>query len=208
MPRNAESFKRRGAKFRPQPRVLVLCEDAKSSKLYLEDAAIASRSSAIVEFAHCGRTDPLGIIEAAIKRSGDYEQVYCVIDRDSHANFDEALQACAGHAKVQPLVSYPCFEYWLLLHFEYTRAPFQRTGKNSAADCVVQELRTKAGMALYAKGSPEGLFQSLRHLLPRARLQAARSLAEAVTDDEMNPSTLLHTLITRMEELGSPVPVL
>lgn len=208
MARNTASFERRGARFRPQPRVLVLCEDTKSAKIYLEDAATMSRSSAEVEFAHCGRTDPLGIVEAAVRRSSVYEHVYCVIDRDSHENFDAALAAAAGHPKVKLLVSYPCFEYWLLLHFGYSRAPYQRAGKNSAADCLANELRTQVGMATYAKGDTKGLFKSLLDRLPHARIHAARSLREAEADGENNPSTPLHLLMEKLEELGSPLPVL
>lgn len=208
MARSTASFERRGARFRPQPRVLVLCEDTKSAKVYLEDAAISSRSSADVEFAHCGRTDPLGIVEAAVRRSSGYEQVYCVIDRDSHENFDEALAAAAGHAKVKLLVSYPCFEYWLLLHFGYSRAPYQRAGKKSAADCVVHELRTKVGMATYAKGGVKGLFMSLLDRLPCARTHAERSRQEAEAEGENNPSTPLHLLMEKLEELGRPLLVL
>ncbi|MEJ7928866.1 RloB family protein [Ramlibacter sp. AN1015] len=167
-----------------------------------------SRSSAAVEFAHCGRTDPLGIVESAVRRSSGYERVYCVIDRDSHANFDEAIAAAAGHAKVSVLASYPCFEYWLLLHFGYTRAPFQRAGNNSAADCVIQELRRKVGMTEYSKGGTKDLFRLLLDRLPEARTRAEQSLRDAEADGEKNPSTPLHRLIDTLEELGGPLPIL
>ena len=191
MSRSASSFLRRGARFRPQPRVLVICEDTKSAKTYLEDAAIDFRARAVVEFSHCGRTDPLGIVEAAIKRQSDFEYVYCVIDRDAHLNFDEAIGLAAVEPKVKVISSFPCFEFWLLLHFGYTRSPYEAVGKHSAADRVIQELRTKDGMGGYAKGAVNDLYKKLSPMLPDARRFSARTLVDAAKDDELNPSSSL-----------------
>lgn len=204
MNRQAASFKRTGARFKPQPRVLVICEDTKSSKTYLEDASLYFRSHAVVEFSHCGRTDPLGIIENAIKRQHDFELVYCVIDRDTHANFDAALALAQAEQKITVIASYPCFEFWLLLHYSYTRAPFARAGALSAADKVIQELMTKPGMEDYAKGKVQALFQSLLVNLNQARDHAARTLIEAEKDGSLNPSSQIHTLIDALADLASP----
>lgn len=201
MKHGADSFKRIGARFKPQPRVLVICEDSKSSKTYLEDASISFRAQAAVEFSHCGRTDPLGIVAAAIKRQRDFESVYCVIDRDAHQNFDAALALAADEPKVTVVPSYPCFEFWLLLHFCYTRAPNTAVGGLSAADRVIQELRTKPNMDVYAKGATKRLFENLLPMLPQARIHAARTLADAASDGELNPSTSLHLLLTELEKL-------
>lgn len=203
--RSPESFKRRGARYKVQPLVLVVCEDAKSSKTYLEDASRHFRAYAQVEFVHPGKTDPLGVVSSGVKRAKGFDHVYCVIDRDSHhePNFLEALALGeANKDKVTVLTSYPCFEFWLLLHFEYTRAPFMPAGGVSAADRVLQSLKTKPDMAAYAKGKVGGLFEKLLPLLPDARKHAPRTVMEGVADAEMNPSTPLHLLIDRLEGLG------
>ncbi|MGQ3194118.1 MAG: RloB family protein [Hydrogenophaga sp.] len=202
MGRSTSSFARRGPRYKPQPRILVLCEDTKSSKTYFMDASIHFRSHAVVEFAHCGHTDPLGIVRNAIKRSTYFENVYCVIDRDSHANFDEAIDLAEPHEKVVVLPSYPCFEYWLLLHFGYTRAPFMPSGGASAADKVVQQLRTKVGMDGYAKGSVNGLFRKLLENLDPACERGERSSRDAKDDGQVNPSTSLHKLVQKLKDLG------
>ena len=126
--RSAASFGRGTAKFRPQPRVLVLCEDSKSSKTYLEDASKYFRASALVQIAHPGRTDPLGIVQTGVKQQTAFDAVYCVVDRDSHQNWHQAIDLASGHPKILMIRSYPCFEFWLLLHFGYTRAAYAGTG--------------------------------------------------------------------------------
>ncbi len=203
--RNTESFKRRGPRFQTQKIVLVVCEDAKSSKTYLEEASRHFRAYAKVEFVHPGKTDPLGVVTAGVQKSKGFDHVYCVIDRDSHhkPNFEEALALGEKNkGKVTVLTSYPCFEFWLLLHFEYTRSPFMPAGGLSAADRVLQVLKQKPGMNAYAKGKVEGLFEQLLPQLEAASKNALKAIAEADAVGEKNPSTPLHVLIDQLQQLG------
>lgn len=199
--RPAKSFKRVGGKLHPQPRVLVLCEDTKSSKIYLQDAAIYFRSHALVKVAHSGRTDPLGIVQAAIDVQGDFDCVYVVVDRDTHHGFDEAVQLANAHEKIVFSPSFPCFEFWLLLHFAYTRAEFVAAGNLSAAGKVIQELRSHPGMANYAKGD-DGLFNALLDRLETAIQRARQCLADVAVVGNPNPSTHLHSLLEKFKDLG------
>ena len=207
MGRHADSFKRLAPKFKAHPKVLVICEDKKSAKDYFEEAARNFRALADVEFDHCGRTDPKGIVENAIRRSSKYDQILCVIDRDTHdsGNFNEALRLGQESSKITVLVSYPCFEFWLLLHFGFSRSPFSGSGARSPGDMVVEVLRSKEGMSGYAKGSIIGLFARLLPRLPDAMANAERSVLAAHDEDEMNPSTQLHELITLLKKLGKPI---
>lgn len=208
MARSSISFARGGAKFKAQARVLVLCEDSKSSKTYLEDAAKYFRATAQVQIAHPGRTDPLGVVQAGVKQESAFDSVFCVVDRDSHANWDQAINLANGHEKVRMIRSYPCFEFWLLLHFGYTRAGYARAGALSAADQVVRDLKQKPGMLGYAKGSIEGLFLKLcgeaDSTLETACKHGDRTLIDARNDGEANPSTELQDLIRELRNLGSP----
>ena len=109
MAKPAASFKRGVARFKPQPRVLVLCEDAKSALNYLVDAARHFRSYAVVKVAHCGKTDPIGIVEEAIRVRNSFDKIFCVIDRDSHESFEAALNRSHQFSKNVSIVrSYPC----------------------------------------------------------------------------------------------------
>lgn len=203
MARTANSFKRDfPKKYKQQPRVLILCEDSKSGKKYLEDAASYFRVNLEVEVAHCGHTDPKGIVTVALLRTRHYDRVFCAIDRDAHQNFDEAIQIAGGDPKVELVISYPCFEFWLLLHFGHSRKPYARAGKNSPGDLVCRDLRKRSEMTGYNKGNSADLFRVLLDKLPAARITSRRVLQEALNDQAMNPSTRIHCLIDYIEGMA------
>ncbi len=208
--KKSSDFIRRGAKYKAQPIVLIICEDTKSSKTYLEEALRSFRSSAKVEVSHCGKTDPKGIVSAAVARSKYFNHVYCVFDRDSHhaQNFEQALALAKANAdKVTALVSYPCFEFWLILHFEYTRSPFAPSGGSSAADVVLRKLKSIPQMIGYSKGEIDGQFEKLMPYLSIAKENARKTILDALSNGNMNPSTSINILIDRLEELGKPVKI-
>lgn len=209
--RSKASFARGGAKFKTHDRVLVLCEDSKSSKIYLEDASRYFRATTKVEIVHPNCTDPLNIVKAAVSRQRNFEAVYCVVDRDTHDNWDAAIDMASGHPKVRMVRSFPCFEFWLLLHFTYSRAGYARAGKVSAAAQVVRDLRKIPSMSKYDKGSIAGLFEALcgksEVILTRACNHGDRTLQDAAQDGEMNPSTEMQILIRELRKHGQPVPV-
>jgi len=201
------AFERKKPSLKPQARVLVICEDTKSSLQYLNDAARHFRAYAEVDIVHCGKNDPLNIVQEAMERQRLFDHVYCAIDRDRHENFDEALALAKAHKKISVIASYPCYEFWLLLHFQKTRKPYIGVGKNSSGDLLGKDLRKLAGMENYEKGSSENLFDRLIDRLPTARQRAAQVMAEALNDGELNPSTQLHELIECFERLGKPQPI-
>ena len=208
MARTANSFSRNKPCFKAQPQVLVLCEDSKSSRRYLDDANAHFRSFASVEISHCGKTDPIGIVREAIAAcTKKYEFAYCVIDRDTHPSFDDAVRLANQNSdKVELVTSYPCYEFWLLLHFGKTRKPFSRAGKFSAGDLVVKDLiAAHPIMNGYEKGGSAGLFEVLLDRFPSAKKWSEEIQAEAESDGEMNPSTRLHILIDRLHDLGKPM---
>lgn len=204
MARQSSRFDRPKPRFKPQARVLVLCEDKKSSLTYLKEAAHHFRSQAEVEIVHCERNDPLSIVKEAMKRQGNFDTVYCAIDRDQHETFDAALVLAAENSeKVVIIASYPCYEYWLLLHFQKTRKPYASVGNHSSCDLLAKDLRKKEGMNNYDKGTSVNLFDELIKKLPDARKRAEEVLSDAVKDNELSPSTRLHELIERFEQLGT-----
>jgi len=205
--RTGRSFSRPSARFEQLPTVLVLCEDLKSSKKYLEDLAKHFRANIKVKFVHCGKTDPLGIVNEAKTQRKSYEQIYCVIDRDSHDNFDQALDVARG-AGIKTIVSYPCFEYWLILHFGYNRKPYRSAGVKSAGDQVMSDLKKIPMMENYLKGTNDNLFKSLGiQRYSDAKTISARILAEAKDLGEHNPSTQIHELGLVIEKLSAPQPI-
>ena len=207
MARAPSRFDRKQPSLKQQARVRVLCEDFKSSRLYLQDAANHFRAYAEVEILHCGKNDPKGIVAEAVKRQKRFDHVYCAIDRDSDPKFDAALSQAGAHAKVTVIASYPCYEYWLLLHFRKTRKSYIGVGSHSSGELLVKDLCKEDGMGNYDKGASSSLFDDLFSRLLKARQRAAEVLAEAHIDGGMNPSTRLHELIDLFDKLGTPQPI-
>lgn len=118
-------------------RILIVCEDGKSSKLYFEsfkrDEKLKRHLASVnIEVVHPKDHSPVGlVIEAKIKKQkakkdrNPYDEIWIVLDRDSHANIDKAFDmAYANHFKIA--LSVICFEYWILLHYKKTNRPFKR----------------------------------------------------------------------------------
>ena len=161
----------------PRKRVLIVCEGAKTEPHYFLDARarlrLATASVQIVGGDKAG-SSPSTLVEyarSAAENDGDFDEVYCVFDRDEHADYDAATSRCydldgrtVGETKIcfRAITSDPCFEYWLLLHFVDTDRPFTRSGRKTAADCAVSEV--KRHIRDYAKGRA-ALFTELEHLL-------------------------------------------
>lgn len=207
MGRTSSSFERKAPRFSATPKILVICEDTKSGKKYLEDARRYFRADVEIEIIHCGRNDPKGIVDAAIDRLKKYQLIFCMVDRDRHENFDEAMSLAIKHDKIKMIVSYPCFEIWLILHFYYSRKPYAEAGKKSPADCVITDLKAILEMSDYDKGAAKSIFKLLEPRLSEARKNSEKAYQHAMKEGELNPSTLLHELIAHFEELSSPRPL-
>lgn len=134
----------------------------------------------------------------AEKRLGErFDKIYCVFDRDEHPDFDKA-SAEAKASGIDLARSWPCFEYWLLLHFQFSRRPFGRSGNRSPAKVCIDELRKH--LPEYAKGQKKFLASHER-LLETALRNAERAAKEAVQTDEDNPSTEIHLLVKYLQAM-------
>ena len=207
MARTAASFNRRKPFLKQEPKILVICEDSKSGKRYLEDASRHFKAKVYVEFVYYSKNSPRNIVNQAIKRQKDFDKVFCVIDRDTHETFDEALSLAKTITKIEVITSYPCFEFWLLLHFGCFRDPYYAFGKDSAADLVIKQLRNYSCLKNYDKGQDINIFNLMLDKFNMARQNSPKVLAEAKQTGEMNPSTQLHELIDEFEKLSKPQPI-
>lgn len=201
MARSSSSFRRAKPDLKPQPRVLIICEDTKSSLTYLEEVSAYYRVRATVRVTNCGRTDPKGIVEEALRCRSKYEKIFCVVDRDGHALWDEAVRMADDDDIVELIASFPCFEFWLLLHFCFSRKPYGSHGAKSSADCCISDLQSFEEMKNYQKGGVAGLFKALLPRLDAAIASAARVLRDARETSEWNPSTKMHEVIDYIRRL-------
>jgi hypothetical protein len=209
--RAAASLKRQKAKRAPYDRVLIVCEGSKTEPNYLHEIRDTYRlNTANIEICgdECG-SDPLSVVNYAIEKfreDQDYDCVYCVIDRDKHMTFHAALdklrQTKLGKKVVfTAVVSVPCFEFWLLLHFTYTTRQFCAQGNSSNCDLVIKELNKKDLIPGYRKGATN-IFASTKDRLNTAIKNARKLHQHNESAGTNSPATNMHELIEYLINLN------
>ena len=152
-------------------RILILCEDEKSSKIYFQSFKKDEKlkrdlSSVDIQVIHPKNHDPVGLVTKAKemqtkarKDRNPYDEIWIVMDRDGHVNIDQALNTAEAN-KIQVALSVICFEYWVLLHFEQTTRSFKKCDdlisyikknhfeKYQKSSCCYQDLKDKMHTAI------------------------------------------------------------
>lgn len=211
----ARELKRRAAVRQPYDRLLIVCEGEKTEPQYLCEIQQAYRlATAHVQVLHSQLgTEPQQVLEYALAvfKDGDrerglhpraFDRIIVVFDRDEHRSYHAALaQAAAQSGKlrndnglavpVDAVASVPCFELWLLLHFEDVHAPLHR---HEALE------RLRVHLPGYEKGD-RGHWAAMLDRLDVAT-QRAQRLADATTaHDGTQPCTAMHELVSRLVHL-------
>lgn len=146
----ARDLKRRAAKRAPYKSMLIVCEGEKTEPQYFGEIRQEHRlaTANVQVWPSALGTQPLQVVDYAelLFREGDrskgilpkaFDHVYAVFDRDDHATYHQALAKAdslrdklkndSGEVVTfQAIASVPCFELWLLLHFEDIHAPIHR----------------------------------------------------------------------------------
>ena len=153
--RTPRSRGRRPATRPSLPRILILCEGAKTEPSYflalVRDLDLPSVSVRSPKRGQWGTAGITTTVQQERERDSDLDKIWCVLDHDERAaeiqGFRDWLEQNShgkkGTAMIRAAISTPCFEYWLLLHFRYTNRPFHGTlGGPSACEQVIRELET------------------------------------------------------------------
>lgn len=210
MPRNNKrpwanrSEPARRAAFRPLRRVLILCEDEKSSCDYFKAFPIDRRRIRILTVGTGYNTDSL--IKEAVRRkeeaekSGEpFNEVYCVFDRDSFPaeDFNQAFHRAEKHG-IRPMWANEAFELWYLLHFDLITTAMPRA---DYAD------RLKAKLKVTYRKNDATMYEKLKDRQTRAFQFSAglnrhwAELAGGCNPESCNPSTNVAGLVRFLNEL-------
>ena len=184
--------------------MLIVCEGAKTEPTYFRELVNRYRLSTANVVVEASGSDPTALVKMAKSlrdaerpRGDRYDTVYCVFDHDEHEHFNTAVFE-AFSAQLNLARSWPCFEYWLLLHFVYHRRPYAPSGNRTAAENCVKELRQH--LANYTKGN-SGVFEELVDRMETAKSNARRALSDAEATKSPNPSTEVHCLVEYLQNL-------
>lgn len=191
---------------------LLVCEGECTEPFYLhgllQHLDINAASVEIIE----GQTasNAVAVVNRARQRFDQVprDRVFVLIDAEQK-DLPQALKLChtpvqrankkkgLPEIRIEPIVSTPCFEVWLLLHFRYCDQPFA-----SFAD-VLPELQvslpdySKADPRIFLKvGGGEGLELALLHV---AKLRAA--LAQTGSN---SPATDMDKLVEALRAIAPP----
>lgn len=211
----ARDLKRRAAVRQPYERLLIVCEGEKTEPQYLYEIRQAYKlATAHVQVLHSQiGTQPQQVLEYALMvfkegdrehgvHAGEFDRIVVVFDRDEHQTYHAALTKAAAQSgklrngnrvavPVDVVASVPCFELWLLLHFEDVLAPLHR---HEALE------RLKVHLPGYEKGGG-GHWQATQARLGDATARARRLAEITNAFDGTQPYTAMHELVSRLVHL-------
>lgn len=169
--------RRGGSKRKPKRRTLIVCEGKETEPNYLSqfrrrDDVTKYRQVTVVPGKGGSRQQ---VVHHAFKCSkrAKFDEVFCVLDterQDCPETRDDIKRAIdlANANDVQLFWSNPCFEVWLIAHFQRT----SRTFHDGEATCnYLDRLMNDRFQVAYAKSDPD-VYSRLRSLIDEAKMNA------------------------------------
>lgn len=212
--RSKASLRRKKARRDPLEVVLIVCEDEKATPSYLIDLRddLGLNRNNVVITGDCG-SNPDSVALDAIRRfeqESDFDRIYCVFDRDQHQDYQKALERIRSKklrkrngnlAVFRAVTSVPCFEYWLLLHYDCHTAPFHSTQTRSPCEAVIAKL--KQGPIHDYEKKLRGVYERTKPKMQQARENAEKAVEAARAAGTDNPTTDLHKLVEDLIALAT-----
>jgi hypothetical protein len=205
-------FRRRKASKEPRKSILIVSEGSKTEPLYFNSLKSNLRL-AMVEVKIVGEgAAPITVVDRAIELREErkrlakksitkaaYEVVYCVIDVEApipHESLARAIDKAKGN-KLDVILSNPCFEYWYILHFRKTSAPF------STSQDVKSALRREH--SAYSEGDTtifNVVYPKTSDAIKRSKevLEEQHNNAEDLRN--CNPSTHVHKIVEYLQNIS------
>jgi hypothetical protein len=174
----------------PRKTFLIVCEGEKTEPQYFRSFRVPTKTIKVVGTGYNTRS----LVEWAIELQGkqDYDQVWCVFDRDSFSvsNFNDAL-TLAEAENIKVAYSNEAFELWYLLHFHYYNTGISRSDYSNKLSKL---LKFK-----YQKNFP-GMYDLLFEKQPTAIKNAKKLLRQYKSPNPAkdNPSTTVHQLVEEL----------
>ncbi|MBY9062637.1 RloB family protein [Sphingomonas yunnanensis] len=189
---------RKPANQKPLKTLKIFCEGEKTEPNYLKGYIATLDSEArksVVEVEPTRKNTAVQLVDEAIKakKSADSlpeDEFWVVYDRESIAKYSDELHSRAiskaSGADVKVALCNVCFEYWILLHFIDTDAPYQNFDDLKKNSALNQEVKKVCGCD-YDKSSAS-LFDSIKKLIPDAKRRGARLNKRGVENAESGRS--------------------
>lgn len=169
---------------------LIVCEGSKTEPNYFKEF----RTTELVIKIEGPALSPIQLVDEAnrISQEGNYDQVWCVFDRDDWQidKFNNAFSKARAKG-IKVAYTNEAFELWYLLHFNYHDTAIGREAYKAKLTANLGETYEKNDSAMYSK---------LKTRMSTAIQNAKRLLAQYEPPDpaEDNPSTTVHLLVEQL----------
>lgn len=183
---------------------------AKTETSYFRGLKTASRlTNVVVRPSRAGQPGPRGLGERArdeLRNDPGWDEIYCVLDHDGRDSAVGELEMKVAvlnrrnrSTRVEMILPDPCFEYWLLLHFELTDRPFAAVGKGrTACDAVIAARRRHCPE--YSKNEPR-IYEQFQEHVDTAVSNAERLEGLKTASPAHSPRTGVGRLVHRLRKI-------
>lgn len=203
--------KRPRNKRKPNKRILILCEGAKTEPNYFKslkkDKSCRNKLAALrIEIYDSDKNTGRELVQVAKdfkklaqSERNPYDAIWIVLDKDGYTKHPHTFDQAYVN-EIDIAFSSISFEFWFLLHFEYTTRPFQK------ADDVIEHLTKKNYLPSYSKNTC--YYSILENLTSKAikRAKRIRSFWKVETDEgrkiyDLNPYVDVDVLVEKLINL-------
>lgn len=126
-------YKRKPPKRQLRDRVLILC-GGKTEEIYFnkfKQKYKGGLNNVTVKVATSKYSNPIAIVDEAIALQDNYDELWCVFDKDDFKDFDDAIRKVSQHPKLNCAFSNEAIEYWFTLYFSNKTGPISRKRLNN-----------------------------------------------------------------------------
>lgn len=190
-------------------KIHIFCEGEKTEPLYIENYIEDAGKNGKVEVVPTRKNTPIQLVNRAIKlkKSSDFiegDKIWVVYDRESTSKIPTKTH-CSAFKKakdngINVALSNVCFEYWVLLHFEYTDRPYT-SFDNLMRDSNLKKHLRELGINTYDKGD-DILYFKICGNINTAKKRAQRLMKNSKEFNpkgsnpyDINPSTNIYELL-------------
>lgn len=198
--------------------ILIVTEGQVTEEVYFKWLKKELRLSSVkIDVIGVG-ADPLTVVKKGEEHyelaGGNYDTVYCIVDRDKHPPKkileakDQVLKK-KNKSVFRFVISLPCIEYWFMLHFKLDKKPYEQPIKKSGGS-MGRICKSKFKKECYNQYDETNktilteLFSKEFDLNARvSAIERARELMDLIeADDNINPTTMLFIPAIDLEILG------
>ncbi|MBD2490758.1 RloB family protein [Aulosira sp. FACHB-615] len=179
----------------PFDRFLIVCEGRETEPKYFKSFPVAGDVKDMSKILGLG-VNPSKLVEKTkeLKAQGDYDQVWCVFDRDDwpKQDFNNAI-ANAEREGFKVAYSNEAFELWYVLHFEFLNTGLPRNDYINKLNTFLNKKYKKNSLTIYEE------LES-RQAIAIKNAKKIMKQYDPPNPESDNPSTTVHYLVEELNK--------